>query len=290
MAQSRVLLLLGISLLVVPARISRAQDCPTVTVGLQSETLAGATQDGPHGGDPAHSSASYQAVAPGLNVGTTGAVTIGFGGFVADAYAAGTMAIRASASNNGLARIRGDVADCLLVGGYAGAGVLHIPVHVTGGVIATWSTTPEYEPTPGAEFAGGVFGLSCLAGIGVQAISCTGDSFVWSDSAAVDDTLEFVLPIPFGTSVSLFTRTSLTASMGYSANGSEGELGATADASLVGALEPAYVVDDLGAPLPNATIAASSGFDYLHPTPEPAASLLEAAALAALVPLRRRRS
>jgi hypothetical protein len=52
-------------------------------------------------------------------------------------------------------------------------------------------------------------------------------------------------------------------------------------------LGPAYVTDDFGTVIPDATISAESGFDYLHPVPEPLATA--EAALLALGALRRQR-
>ena len=48
-----------------------------------------------------------------------------------------------------------------------------------------------------------------------------------------------------------------------------------------------YVTDFSGNLIPNITVSATSGFDYLHPTPEPGA-VGGLVAIGALVALRRR--
>ena len=95
-----------------------------------------------------------------------------------------------------------------------------------------------------------------------------------------------MFPFSFGASTRFEYVPNANSSLGNSANGSEGKLSATGNLSVRAVLEAAYAVDGSGTLLPNTTISASSGFDYLHPVPAPGATAGGLAACVALSALR----
>jgi hypothetical protein len=276
------------------ARTSQAQDCPGVAIGAQGTTTATAgppMTDGPHGGHPATSSASSGASVPGFNVSAYGSLAVDNGYFESSTHAGGDLDITCCVSESAIVRNKGDVTDCLLMGGYnGGGGYLHIPVHVTGTAVAEWSTTSDYQPSPGAKFAGNQFGVSCYVVVGTKAFACTGGFLEADQDQSVDQIIELVFPFTFGASTMFEYVPTANSSLGYAANGSSGKLSATGNLFVQAVLEAAYAVDGSGTPLPNTTIAASSGFDYFHPVPEASPSALAWAALASLAALRFRPS
>jgi hypothetical protein len=284
---SRTLSLLAIALLSTTSPdASRAQDCPGVAIGADSKTTATAgppTTDGPNAGHPATSTASNGLANPGFNVSVSGLLGVDGGYFDSSTHAGGDIDIHCCASDSAIVRTNGHVADCLLLAGYQGSGFLHVPVHITGSALAEWSISSEYQASPGAVFAGNQISVGCSVHVGQQPFACTGDYREYDADQSFDDTIELVAPFTFGASTEFEWLSSANSSIGYVANGSEGTMSTTANLSVLGVLEPAYVVDGVGTPLPNATITASSGFDYLHPAPEPsapaAASLLTLALL-----------
>jgi hypothetical protein len=289
--RSRTLLRIGLLILATAARTAGAQDCPGASIGVESRTEATAgplITDGYNGGHPATSTASNGLANPGFNVSVSGTHTIDDGYFSSSTHAGGDLAITCCASNSALVRNKGHVTDCLVVGGVGGGGYLHIPIHLTGSALAEWSITPDYTPTPGAVFAGNQFSVGGTVFVGSQGAFCPTISFDINETRDIDQIVELVCPFSFGDSTKLDYRIDANSSLGYSANGSEASnLSATGNLSLLGVLQPAYVTDGFGTLLPTATISASSGFDYLHPVPEPSATAATAAMLATLAARRR---
>ena len=280
-------LLLGIAL-TLSARIVQAQDCAGAAIGPDAKTTATVgppTTDGPNGGHPALSSASNGLANPGFDVSASGGLAVDDGYFHSDTRAGGDVYITCCAGSSAIVRNDGHVSDCLVMGGYAdGGGFLHVPVHVTGSSLAEWSISSEYQASPGAKFAGNQVGVGCRIHVGQQLMSCTGGNLEFDVDQSVDARVELVFAFTFGAPTQLEILPTADSSIGYAANGSTGTMLTTANLSVLGVLEPAYAVDGVGTPLPNTTITAASGFDYLHPVPEPgglAASCAAAAALAA---------
>jgi hypothetical protein len=260
-----------------------AQCVDTPYVRSYSQAAAGVpATDGPFIGHPAVSGLSRGTAQTGYNASAVSSLSIDVGYFLAITDVGGEMQIGAQASNDASARITGDVYDCLVMGGYQGSGQLHVPIRLSGVVSVSWTIGGNYQPSPGARFAEVGFTFLCLPSVGIQGVACDDPALTFDADQGLDTTVELAFPFTFGAPIEFHFGPRMTAGVGYAANGSEGQLSGTADVHMRGVLQPAYVTDLGGGALPDATISADSGFDYLHPVPEPGAAGAAAAALAAL--------
>lgn len=224
-----------------------------------------------------------------FQVSATGIVNVG--SFGATAHASGSTTVDRS-EHGATAQNTGIFNDCATAGGYSGAGVLHIPIHLTGSRALTYSPggyTPPPPPSPPPSYA--QLRILCGAmtvGSGV-ATNCDGPSSLWEASGDIDTTVELVFGFSFGQPVKFSFASELLATVGDKGNGvaeATGSLTADADVTLAGTLLPAYITDPAGSPLVGATLQSDSGFDYLT-APEPRGAW--AAAAIALALLRRAR-
>jgi hypothetical protein len=186
--------------------------------------------------------------------------------------------------NNANSFSNGDVFDCISVGGSTGPGRMHIPIRLRGDAFVSWTVTGAYVPPESLDPAGSQLTILCATGIP----DCVDPSFVFDVSQPIDTTVELVFQFNFGTPLYIQYGPRVSTGVGYAANGSAGFLDGTATLDVEGVLLPAYVTDLAGTVLPGATISATSGFDYLHPVPEPGAAAYALAAFATLLTLRRR--
>jgi hypothetical protein len=284
------LMLFSIGLLASLATPTHAQDCtlaPDVS-SYSSTEIGPPDDDGPFSGHPARSSLSSGFTGDGYNVSGEAGLTMDQGWFATRVRVGGDLAIRPFASNGGGASTIGNVFDCLLIDGYQGGGRLHVPIRLTGGTLVSWTIGGVYVPPAGLDPAVARTTILCAANAGNTLLPCDDPSFVWDASAAIDTTVELVVPFTFGTGFALQYGPRASTAVGYAASGSEGFLSGTAWLDLEGRLEPASVRDLGGNLLPDATITTLSGFDFLHPIPETDASASAIAALAALAARRRR--
>jgi hypothetical protein len=227
---------------------------------------------------------------PNFNVGVSAGVEIDNGYWRSTTEVGGEISISGQTSSGGSATITGDVYDCLVMGGGAGTGRLHVPVHLRGVVTVNWAVGGGYVGAPGTKFAGATFLLDCAPSLGFQLVPCDDPSLTFDAAPllqTIDENVELVFSFAFGSPIEFHYGPRLSAGLGYAANGSDGTLVGEARIDLDGSLGPAYVTDDFGTVIPDATISAESGFDYLHPVPEPLATA--EAALLALGALRRQR-
>ena len=176
--------------------------------------------------------------------------------------------------------------DSITVSGGTGVGMVRIPFLVEGSVTLATSSTARF---------GFTFCQSIPTGSPTGGVACSVDgqppydndqppnvSFLGS-APSFSKIFNLDFAVPFGVPYDLnFTVTLHSGAGGLVAS-------STADFSHTGLAQPAQVFDQLGALIPNATIVAQSGFDYLAPVPEPGAAALGAGALLGLVALARKK-
>jgi hypothetical protein len=273
--------------LVMAAGSAHGQSCPDPPSARSfSRVCAGVCVDsGTQTGNPAESSRSDGYTNIGTNLGASAALTIDTGYFSTSTYVGGMMPITATASNDARANTTGDVFDCLTMEGSTGPAWLHVPIQVQGSSNVSWSIAGAYEPPPGFDVAGSTLSILCTASAEQQDLPCDDPTLAWTESDTIDTVVELVVPFTFGAPVTLHFGPRMISSMGYAANGGEGSLEGMVDLAVDGLLLPAYVKDLGGSLLPAATVAAGSGFDYLHPAPEPDAAVGGLAAVASVLGL-----
>lgn len=240
-------------------------------------------------GSPAVSSLSHDFAEPTVqNFGLDAALTMDVGSFDATAQASGFTEIFATYNRGATASASGTFSDCATAGGYSGAGVLHIPIHLTGSRTLSYSASGTYVPPESKPPSFAQLRIRCAAATVGSGLStpCDDPSFLWIDSGEIDNTVELVFGFTFGQPVLFQFGPQLLATTGYAANGDTGSLTGSTDVHLAGTLLPAYITDPGGSPLAGATLRADSGFDYLT-APEPGGAW--AAAAIALALLRRTR-
>ena len=224
-----------------------------------------------------------------FQVSGTGIVNVG--SFGATAHASGFTKVDRATHGAG-AQVDGTFSDCATAGGYSGAGVLHIPIHLTGSRAITYTPggyTPPPPPSPPPSRA--QLRIVCAAAtVGSGAATpCDDPQIFWETSGDIDTTVELVFGFTFGQPVEFQFGPQLLASVGDPGSGdvdATGVLTGDADVTLAGTLLSARITDVGGSLLPGATFEANSGFDYLT-APEPSGS--GAAAGIALALLRRGR-
>ena len=243
-------------------------------------------------GRPAVSSRSYSFTTPDYNVGTDASFTIDADAFDGSTSVAGSITIDPIYGRGASGTATGTWRDCLTIDGHAGDGRLHVPIHLTGARTLSFSIGGAYVPPDGSNPIARAFAnVNCSAfTVGVVAPdTCPDPAFDWSDSGAIDETIELVAPFTFGAPFSLQIDPTVSTGLGYTPSGEAGTLDGSAAIDLAGALLPATVTDAIGTPLAGVTIAAESGFDYLT-APEPGGGALGAIAVLALSGRARARS
>jgi len=182
----------------------------------------------------------------------------------------------------------GYVFDCLTFGGYPGSGQAHIPIELSGSAFVSWASSGIYVPANIFDPAYARIMISCSAySFGTSTPgACYDRDFIFDTSQTIDTTAELVISFNFGDPVTIQFGPRVNAGYSY-VHGTADELQFMVDLQVQGQLLPMYVTDFGGNPLPNVTLSATSGFDYLHPVPEPDAPAGAVAAFAVLVALRR---
>ncbi len=245
--------------------------------------------DSSPGSHPAVSSASSSfPIGYGYNLGASSTLGIDVGYFGSATHVGGSMLILPASSFSATASSGADVFDCLTFSGYVGAGTAHIPIHLTGHTLISWSTDGAFIPSEGTNrtFSRLIIGCAAYSYGTSTLIDCPNSDSTFQVGQDIDTTVELVFAFTFGDPTTIQFGPHLSAGLGYGSNGGEGTLQGMVDLDLEAELLPMYVVAS-GSIIPNATVSAMSGFDYLHPTPEPRAATSAAVALAALVTLRR---
>jgi hypothetical protein len=173
--------------------------------------------------------------------------------------------------------------DSITVSGGTGLGTVRIPFLVEGSVTLATSSSARF---------GFTFCQSIPTGSPTGGVACSVNGQPPYDNDQPPNVhflgsapnfsqlfnLDFV--VPFGVPYDLnFTVTLQSGAGGLVAS-------STADFSHTGLAQPAQVFDQFGTLIPNATIVAQSGFDYLAPVPEPDALLLSSAAMLVLLTRR----
>jgi hypothetical protein len=284
-----------LALLLAAASAARAQDCGVAPTGTSYSRVrfgAEAYDSGYQTGRPADSSVSHSFMTPDYNVGTEAASTVDADAFGTSASVGGSMAIDPIYTRGASSNASGTWRDCLVIDGQVGQGRLHIPLHLDGTRTLSFATGGAYIPPDGSPpIARAIANLGCTA-FTVGAIvpdTCPDFAYDWSDSGELDETVELVAPFTFGAPLDFRIDPTVSVGLGYTPSGAAGVLNGSAAIDLSGTMLAATVTDANGTPLPAATIAAESGFDYFHPVPEPETSA-GAAALVALAVLAKRRS
>jgi hypothetical protein len=284
------LALLALSL--AAATAARAQDCGVAPTGTSYSRVrfgSEAYDSGYRTGRPAVSSVSHSFLPPDYDVGAEAAATVDADAFGTSANVGGSMAIDPIYTRGASSNASGTWRDCLVIEGHVGDGRLHLPIHLDGARTLSFSTGGAYLPPQDAPpIARALANLGCSAfTVGVFAPdTCPDFAYDWSDSGDLDETVELIAPFTFGAPLDLRIDPTVSVGLGYTPSGAAGLLTGSAAIDLSGTLLAATITDANGTPLPAATIAAESGFDYLK-VPEPTAAL---GAVVALATLRGRQS
>lgn len=151
-----------------------------------------------------------------------------------------------------------------------------------------WSSSGVYVPANIFDPAYARLFIACAAySYGTSTLSdCYDPDFIFDTSQTIDTTAELVFPFNFGDPITIQFGPRVDTRFS-NANGTGDLLQAIVDLQVQGQVLPIYVTDFLGNPLPSVSVSATSGFDYLHPVPEPDAPAGAVAAFAVLVALRR---
>jgi hypothetical protein len=284
--------MLSLVALAEPAAAATDPNCPYgASVTSYSSACAGSCLD------TESSPASHPAVSSvsnsypdgyGYNLGASSALAIDVGYFGSATHVGGSMPILPASSFSATASSGADVFDCLTFSGYVGAGTAHIPIHLTGNTLISWSTTGGFTPTEGTNRPFSRLMVNCATySYGTSTlIDCPDSDSIYQAGQDIDTTVELVFTFAFGDPTTIQFGPHLSAGLGYDANGGEGTLQGMVDLDLEAQLLPMYVVVS-GGIIANPTVSAMSGFDYLHPAPEPGPAASALAALVALVTLRR---
>jgi hypothetical protein len=232
---------------------------------------------GSQAGHPAGSSASSGFGGEGYNFSSNSALTLDNGYFSSSTHTGGSTTIAKFNNNGAQSRSEGDVGDCLTFTGGVGGARAHIPITIQGEAFATYSIAGAYVPPSTIDPAYARFTMHCAP--------CTSPyDVIYDTSQAIDITVDLAFDFIFGVPLTIQYGPRVLTQVYYTANGSDsGFLQGTAELELEGLLLPMYVTDFSGVVLPTATVTATSGFDYVHPAPEPAAVPAELVAIAALV-------
>lgn len=243
-------------------------------------------------GSPAVSSRSnayvYSTSSLSYNFGADAALAMDFAEFDLSLYSGGSSDVYFFESNGVGSSVSGTLFDCITIDGYAGGGILHIPFHVTGQRMMSWSAGGTFVPAQ--PLAGASFGINCgPVPVGVPTpLPCDDPGFAYSDDGPIDELIDLSFPFAFGQQISLSLGPGASTGVGYSGMGEPGIMQGMAALDLHGVMLAAWVTDPAYNVLPNVTITATSGFDYLN-APEPRSAAGLAAALLVLEALRRRR-
>jgi hypothetical protein len=286
-------LALAVALACMQARAAAGQTCyPPQAFSLSTACYSSAGiptcfDSGSQTGSPAVSSVTHTFASMGVDWSASAALSMDVGGFNGSMSVGGFNDIYPYGAVAGQAKVDGDFFDCLHAVSPSGAAYLHIPIHLTGSRTLAWSATPGYvPPNPPATTVVSIRCAATTVGSGVPT-PCDDPTLSFEDSGTIDTTVELVFGFDSGP-VSLQFGPSVSASVGYTGTGTTGRIQGSADVELQGVLLPAYVTDPQGTPIPNATVTADSGFDYLSPAPEPGAAAAGISAVALLLMRRRR--
>lgn len=207
-----------------------------------------------------------QDVDTSYNYGVSAALIQDFGFFDLAVRTGGSTDILEFSVLGGSTDVSGDRRDCLTFAGGSGSGLAHLPIRLAGGVSIEWSFGGAYVPPGGSAPPAEVqLQILCVVrNLGSPTFgTCNDFDLRWSASEAIDATFELVFPFTFGAPITLLLQTDGYSRLIYSSTGSTGSLDGFAEAGLRGELQPLYVTDLGGSPLPGATLTATSGFDYL---------------------------
>jgi hypothetical protein len=254
---------------------------------------ANCLDSGSQAGHPAVSSVSKGDGFEGFNFSADSALSFDNGWFASNLHTGGSETIYQFSSNGASSNVIGDAFDCLTVSGGVGTARLHIPVAIQGDAFVSWSVGGVYVPPPNIDMARSTLHMHCSGyHYGTSSYGACSEQYdaIYNVSQTIDTTFEMVFQVNFDDPLTIQYGPRISGGVGYAANGSDGALQGTADIFLEGQLLPAYLTDFGGNVLPTPTIVATSGFDYLHPVPEPDTAAAAAAAFLALAALRRRRT
>jgi hypothetical protein len=272
-----------------PAAAAPGPPCPYLPESRSyTEATAGPpVNSGSQSGHPAVSSASAGHTGTGYNMSANSGMAIDNGYFSYHGHTGGDVAIKPFGSDGAGAYSEGSVTDCLTFGGgYAGAARAHLPIALDGSAFISWSIGGAYVPPSTVDPAFARLTIACAAyAYGSMTLSsCDDPDFVIDASGGFDETVELVFQFTFGDPITIQYSPRGTTGVGYAANGSDGFLQGTATFGITGVVQPMYVTDFGGNVLPDATVSATSGYDYFQPVPEPRGVAL--AAIAVLVAKR----
>lgn len=237
---------------------------------------------------PAVSQRSNSYFTPGISLAADSTLAIDNGYWSGRVYSGGYSAIFSVATYYAAARAWGELHECLTVSGGSGVGRLHLPLHLTGGILVSWTIAGAYQLPPNAQPQ--LVDVRIICGQFGAVSDCNDPFYRFFESHVLDEQLELVLDFVFDQTFYLAIESSLALSYGVPANGEEGQLSGMVEGEVLGRYGAAYVTDTQGSAIPNAVITSASGYDYTHPVPEPGSPVAAtAAALAlALVHLRAR--
>jgi len=248
-------------------------------------------------GTPASASFNRGFVIDGFrNLAVTSSMAVDQGFFSAYGAAEGSATGIQSTTNGVSANGYGTDLDYLTISSGA---VLHVPLHLTGGVNIGYSVGGSFVFSPGTVFAYVSLDLTCSArnADNTGPITNCSQNFDYFSSTDVDTVLDLV--IPFTPGVQFYFQLSPTLIAGLGLPGIDSTHTADISGHAIGDFSHtvvfcgATVFDAFGNPLPDAVIDSASGFNYrtgfvTSSAPEPATLALLGLGVAGLGALRRR--
>jgi hypothetical protein len=198
---------------------------------------------------PAMSQRSNSYAATGISLAADSRLSIDNGYWSGRVYSGGYSAIFPTVTYGAGARAWGELHECLTVSGGSGVGRLHLPLHLTGGILVSWTIAGAYQLPPNAHPQ--IVDVRIICAQAGALSDCNDPFYRFFESHVLDEQLELILDFAFDQTFYLAVESNLALSYGVPANGEDmGQLSGMVEGEVLGRYGAAYVTDTQGSPMP----------------------------------------